>query len=151
MLSIGLHCRLIGRPGRIESLRRFINYIQSHDDVWCPRRIDIATYWHQTYPFDVKAWQARPSGMDKASFLDRFGEVFELSPWIAEGAFMLELGPAHDTATGLHNAFCRVFRAASEQQKLECSRILIWQASEPPPNASPSIARMNGHPPDSMP
>ena len=57
--------------------------------------------------------------MNKAHFLDRFGDVFELSPWVAEGAFMLELGPAHDTATGLHNAFCRVFRAASEQQKLD--------------------------------
>ena len=56
--------------------------------------------------------------MGKASFLARFSDIFELSPWVAEGAFMLELGPAHDTATGLHNAFCRVFRAASEQQKL---------------------------------
>ena len=56
--------------------------------------------------------------MDKASFLSHFSNVFELSPWVAEGAFMLELGPAHDTATGLHNAFCRVFRAASKQQKL---------------------------------
>jgi OHCU decarboxylase len=118
MLSIGLHCRLIGRPGRIESLRRFIDYIQSYDDVWCPRRIDIATYWHQTYPCDIEAWHSRPSSMDKASFLDRFSDVFELSPWVAEGAFMSELGPAHDTATGLHNAFCRVFRAANEQQKL---------------------------------
>ena len=118
ILSVGLHCRLIGRPGRIESLRRFIDYIQSHDDVWCPRRIDIATYWHQTYPCDIGTWQNRPSGMDKASFLAQFSDVFELSPWVAEGAYRLELGPAHDTATGLHNAFCRVFRAASEQQKL---------------------------------
>jgi len=117
MMSIGLHCRLIGRPGRIESLRRFIDYIRAHDGVWCPRRIDIAEYWHQHYPADITAWKNRPSAMDKASFMAKFSDIFELSPWVAEGAFMLELGPAHDTANGLHNAFCRVFRAASTKQR----------------------------------
>ena len=68
MLSIGLHCRLIGRPGRIESLRRFIDYIQSHDDVWCPRRIDIATYWHQTYPYDIETWQTGPAAWTEPVF-----------------------------------------------------------------------------------
>nr|WP_316655353.1 allantoinase PuuE [uncultured Gellertiella sp.] len=47
MMSIGLHCRLVGRPGRIEGLRRFIDYIKSHDRVWIPRRADIARHWHQ--------------------------------------------------------------------------------------------------------
>lgn len=45
MMSIGLHCRLVGRPGRIEGLRRFIEHIQSHDEVWIARRIDIARHW----------------------------------------------------------------------------------------------------------
>ena len=47
MLSIGLHCRLIGRPGRIASLEKFIAYVNSHVDVWLCRRIDIAHHWYK--------------------------------------------------------------------------------------------------------
>ncbi len=47
MLSIGLHCRLIGRPGRIASLEKFIDHVKSHADVWMCRRIDIARHWHK--------------------------------------------------------------------------------------------------------
>jgi putative urate catabolism protein len=46
MLSIGLHCRLAGRPGRIAALARFIDHLQSHPDVWVCRRVDIARHWH---------------------------------------------------------------------------------------------------------
>ena len=46
MMSIGLHCRLVGRPGRAASLRRFVEYVLKHDDVWVPKRIDIARHWH---------------------------------------------------------------------------------------------------------
>jgi putative urate catabolism protein len=46
MLSIGLHCRLVGRPGRIVGLQRFLDHIGAHDRVWVPRRIDIARHWH---------------------------------------------------------------------------------------------------------
>ena len=49
MMSIGLHCRLIGRPGRIASLARFLDYIQKHDRVWLCRRIDIARHWHENH------------------------------------------------------------------------------------------------------
>jgi allantoinase len=51
MMSVGLHCRLVGRPGRAAALTRFLDYIQSHDKVWITRRIDIANHWHTTYPF----------------------------------------------------------------------------------------------------
>jgi putative urate catabolism protein len=51
MLSIGLHCRLAGRPARVASLARFLDYIQSHDKVWITRRIDIADHWRATHPF----------------------------------------------------------------------------------------------------
>lgn len=47
MMSIGLHCRLAGRPGRAASLARFLDYIQKRDRVWICRRIDIARHWHQ--------------------------------------------------------------------------------------------------------
>jgi putative urate catabolism protein len=47
MLSIGLHCRLVGRPARIAALTRFLDYVQSHSGVWITRRIDIANHWYQ--------------------------------------------------------------------------------------------------------
>ena len=50
MMSVGLHCRLVGRPGRIAALRRFLNYAQGHEDVWFARRIEIAEHWQRTHP-----------------------------------------------------------------------------------------------------
>jgi len=47
MMSVGLHCRLAGRPGRAAALRRFIDYVLDHDRVWVPRRIDIARHWRE--------------------------------------------------------------------------------------------------------
>jgi allantoinase len=51
MLSIGMHCRLLGRPGRITALQRFLDHIQRHDKVWICRRIDIANHWRVTHPY----------------------------------------------------------------------------------------------------
>jgi peptidoglycan/xylan/chitin deacetylase (PgdA/CDA1 family) len=51
MLSIGLHCRIIGRPGRIDALERFLDYIQQHQQVWICRRVEIAQHWVATYPY----------------------------------------------------------------------------------------------------
>jgi OHCU decarboxylase len=115
MMSVGLHCRLIGRPGKIAGLKRFIDYIAGFDGVWCPRRIDIAHHWAATHPHRRRI---RPSQMEKADFVARFGGIFEHSPWIAERAWGLELGPAHDTPAGLHNALARMFRSASEAKRL---------------------------------
>jgi allantoinase len=50
MMSIGLHCRLAGRPGRLAALKRFVDYVQSRDEVWLARRIDIARHWQQIHP-----------------------------------------------------------------------------------------------------
>jgi len=55
MMSVGLHCRLVGHPGRAASLARFLDYIQSHDKVWVTRRIDIANHWHAMHPFNLPA------------------------------------------------------------------------------------------------
>ena len=49
MMSVGLHCRLIGRPGRIQSLRKFLDYVSKFDDVWTCKRIDIAKHWIKNY------------------------------------------------------------------------------------------------------
>jgi allantoinase len=51
MLSIGMHCRLLGRPGRIVALQKFLDHIARHDRVWVCRRIDIAHHWRQRHPF----------------------------------------------------------------------------------------------------
>ncbi len=51
MMSIGMHCRLLGRPGRMTALQRFLDHIQSHDKVWVARRIDIARHWKATHPY----------------------------------------------------------------------------------------------------
>jgi putative urate catabolism protein len=53
MMSIGMHCRLLGRPGRMRALQRFLDHVQSHDRVWITRRIDIAQHWRATHPFDA--------------------------------------------------------------------------------------------------
>ena len=50
MMSVGLHCRLAGRPGRAASLRRFLDYVATKDGVWVTRRIDIARHWRETHP-----------------------------------------------------------------------------------------------------
>ena len=52
MMSIGLHCRLVGRPGRIASLARFLDYIQQFDDVWVCRRDSIAKHWHENHSLE---------------------------------------------------------------------------------------------------
>ena len=115
MFSVGLHCRLIGRPGKIAGLMRFLDYARGFEGVWFARRCDIADHWAKTHP---PQHFERPSQMEQAAFVARFGGIFEHSPWIAEAAFALELGPAHDSAIGLHNALCRIFRSASYDERL---------------------------------
>ena len=50
MMSVGLHCRLVGRPGRLAGLERFLRHALAHDDVWFCRRIDIARHWREVHP-----------------------------------------------------------------------------------------------------
>ncbi|NBZ86084.1 allantoinase PuuE [Stagnihabitans tardus] len=115
MFSIGLHNRLIGRPGKMAGLKRFLDYAMAHDGVWFATRGQIAAHWAQTHPHRRIE---RPSQMDRARFVALYGGIFEHSPWIAEGAFDLELGPAHDCAVGLHNALARIFRSAPPEARL---------------------------------
>ena len=51
MLSVGLHCRIVGRPGRIAGLEKFFQHITSFKDVWICRRVDIARHWHEHHPY----------------------------------------------------------------------------------------------------
>ncbi len=115
MFSIGLHCRLIGRPGKIAGLKRFLDYAQTQPNVWFTTRGDIAHHWAKTHP--NKRFE-RPSQMPLARFVQLYGSIFEHSNWIATRAHALELGPAHDSAAGLHNALTRIFRTASKPERL---------------------------------
>ena len=51
MMSVGLHCRIAGRPGRTAALAMFLDYVQNHEDVWICRRVDIARHWHEHHPY----------------------------------------------------------------------------------------------------
>ena len=53
MMSVGLHCRLVGRPGRFRALQRFLDHVQAHDGVWICRRVDIARHWIARHPAEV--------------------------------------------------------------------------------------------------
>ncbi|MEM6711774.1 MAG: allantoinase PuuE [Pseudomonadota bacterium] len=157
MMSVGLHCRLAGRPGRIMALKRFLEHAAGHEGVWFARRIDIAKHWSSRFPPSLRSfgttdapsasppllrssdmsegttvqaggpasersfqWNGatKPSKMKKEEFVELFGSVFEHSPWVAKHAYKMELGPAHDTPAGLHNALVRAFRSASQEERL---------------------------------
>ena len=82
---------------------------------WFATRSQIADHWAANHPHQR---YDRPSQMDAETFVAKYGSIFEHSPWIAERAHALELGPAHDTATGLHNALARMFRSATQTERL---------------------------------
>lgn len=115
MLSIGLHCRIVGRPGRAAALKRALDYMAGHDGVWFATRQQIAQHWAREHPAPTAQ---RPSEMTQEDFVAAFGGIFEHSPWIAERACAYESGPTHDTARGVHNLLCRAFRSASDEERL---------------------------------
>ncbi len=119
MFSIGLHCRLIGRPGKLAGLQKFLDYAARHEGVWFATRQQIARHWAQTHPHH--RWE-RPSAMALDRFVEAYGGIFEHSAWIAERAWHLELSPAHDTAVGLHNALARMFRSATPDERMAVLR-----------------------------
>ncbi len=100
MMSIRLHCRLVGRPGRAAGLQRFLDHVAKHDRVWMPTRRQIAQHWHDHHqrprsrravlvlrtspmpPISLDDLNAKP----KADFVADLANIFEHSPWIAEAA-----------------------------------------------------------------
>lgn len=116
MMSLGLHCRLVGQPGRYQGLKRFVDYIGTFENVWVPTRLAIAEHWAKEHPYVEPA--VIPSQLDKAEFVRRFGSIFEHSAWIAERAWEGELAPANDTAVGLHFALRNQFRMATDEERV---------------------------------
>ncbi len=114
MMSVGLHCRLVGRPGRAAALERFLDHVQSHEDIWVSTRLDIARHWIRHHPPEGGC---RPSRMGRALFLEVFGNIFEHTPVIAERAYAAGLGPVQETAEGLHKALVAKMRALSDMEQ----------------------------------
>ena len=114
MMSIGLHCRLVGRPGRAAALARFLDYVQSHAQAWVATRLDIARHWirHHAPPCGYT-----PSAMSPALFMERFGTVWEHSPWVGEATLAAGLTRAEDSPAGLHAAMCRAMRSSTPAQQ----------------------------------
>jgi OHCU decarboxylase len=114
MLSVGLHCRLVGRPGRAASLARFLDYVSGHDKAWVATRLDIARHWIGKHP-PAGGW--KPSRLSRALFVERFGGVYEHSPWIAEAAFDAGLRADADDAAGLAAAMAGAMAAGGHEAK----------------------------------
>lgn len=115
MMSIGLHCRLAGRPGRAMAIQRFLDHARSHDGVWFATRLDIARHWAREHPYQPRQ---RPSQMGREEFVQKFGGIYEHSPFIAERVWDGEMGAIHDTPAGLAARMAQVFRGASDQERL---------------------------------
>lgn len=115
MFTIGLHNRLIGRPGKVAGLRRFLDYARAKGGVWFATRGEIAAHWRTHHPHTRTE---RPSQMSKERFVEAYGAIYEHSPWIAERAWELELGPAHDCLEGVASVLARMFRSASADERL---------------------------------
>ncbi|WP_312525687.1 allantoinase PuuE [Paracoccus sp. (in: a-proteobacteria)] len=115
MMSIGLHCRLMGRPGRAIALQHFLEHARSHEGVWFATRLDIARHWAKVHPYQAKE---RPSQMSREDFVAKFGSIYEHSPFIAERVWDGEMGAVHDTPLGLARRMAQIFRAASDEERL---------------------------------
>ncbi|TRW95743.1 allantoinase PuuE [Paracoccus sp. M683] len=115
MMSIGLHCRLAGRPGRANAIQQFLDHCRKHEGVWFASRLDIARHWAETHPYQPRE---RPSALDRDAFVARFGGIYEHSPFIAERVWDGEMGAVHDCAEGLAARMAQVFRASSDAERL---------------------------------
>ncbi len=115
MMSIGLHCRLAGRPGRAMAIQKFLEHARKHEGVWFATRLDIARHWAKTHPFEARQC---PCEMSRDDFVTKFGSIYEHSPWIAERVCDAEMGSVHNTAHGLAARMAQVFRSASDEERL---------------------------------
>ena len=115
MMSVGLHCRLVGRPGRAAALARFLDYVQSHERVWVATRLDIARHWIKHHP---PHGGYKPSLMGAGLFREVYGDIFEHSAYLADRVHATGLSAQHDTAAGLHGAFAAALRSATPAEQL---------------------------------
>ena len=115
MLSIGLHCRLVGRPGRAAALARFLDYVRSHENVWVATRLAIARHWIAKHA-PPGGW--KPSKLGKTLFVEKFGDVYEHTPEIAARAYAKGLTGEADSAEGLQRALSAEMNAMANEEKI---------------------------------
>ena len=133
MMNIGLHCRLIGRPGRVAALKRFIAYVKAHEKVWLARRIDIARHWKKTHPYEPASAQALAHGARQNS--SSASAAYSSTPPGSPNALMSSSSAPRTTAP----AACTTRSAASSAPpatsngSTSSTRIRIWPAGLPPP------------------
>jgi len=84
MMSVGLHCRLVGRPGRAQALARFLDYVQSKQNVWVCRRIDIAHHWYRNHPPDAGKVTAAALQADLLGKLAADQNAIKAGPYISK-------------------------------------------------------------------
>lgn len=140
MMSVGLHCRLAGRPGRAIALKRFLDHVRSHEGVWIATREEIAAHWDRVHPegaggvhtgrdivrdaipalsdTKVPATGTMVHEMSRGVFVERFGGIYEHSPWVADRAWDMELGPAHHHPAGMAAVMARAFASGAPEERM---------------------------------
>lgn len=108
--SIDLHCRLIGRLGKLSGLERLIDYIRVYEDVWRPRRTDFALHLKAAYPL---VCDTEVRSMWSEGFRARHAEALARAKSVAERAASIEMGLAHSCFAGVHGLLCRACRGAT--------------------------------------
>ena len=114
MLSIGLHCRLVGRPGRAASLARFLDYAPVTRRSGSRRGSTSPGIGSRTHP-PPGGW--KPSRLTRTLFVERFGGIYEHSRWVAEAAYDAGLTSADDSAEGLARAMAAAMARGSDAAK----------------------------------
>ena len=104
-------------PGRAAALARFLDYVQGHDRVWVATRLDIARHWIASAIRPAADTGASAHQLTRAAFVERFGGVFEHSPWVAERAFDTGAPGGRETAEDLHAALSAAMRAGSPEEQ----------------------------------
>ena len=122
MMSVGLHCRLVGRPGRAAALERFLDYVGDHPGAWVTTRLDIARHWIAAHP---PRGGYRPSRMGPALFREVFGAVCaevsgspEAGAATAERVYATGLGPEDDTVPNLSRRLTEAASAPADERAI---------------------------------
>jgi OHCU decarboxylase len=111
MLSIGLHCRLIG-------LQKFLDYISKKNDVWVTRRVDIARHWHKNFPYLGPNAHKIIAPMGEGDFMKNFDNIYEHSNWILKRAFPLIKSMGAITAEKISHICQKILREATAEERL---------------------------------
>ena len=115
MLSLGLHCRLIGRPGRVQALKRFIDYAKAQPGIWFATRAQIADFWAEAHPYTPPKLDL--CALTEAEFCALLQPFFKDIGGFAKRTRALEKGPAHNSVEGLRSLVLRSIRGGDQDER----------------------------------